>query len=89
MLRVARDVRPRRTPACRLEKRVRRSAADLQKTAERIVALVKSSKKGISAEKIRAALKVPRSELVGPLGLALVSKKIRKRGKKRATTYFA
>ncbi len=67
----------------------RRSAADIAKTVEKIVALVKANKKGINAEGIKAALKVDRRELPKPLGLALKSKKIRKKGHKRATKYFA
>jgi hypothetical protein len=67
----------------------RRSLADITKMAENIIALVKSSKKGINAEGIKKTLKIERRELPRPLGLALKSKKITKRGKKRATTYFA
>jgi hypothetical protein len=67
----------------------RRSLADITTMAERIVVLVKSSKKGINAEGIKRALKIERRELPRPLGLALKSKKIHKRGRKRATMYFA
>ena len=55
----------------------------------KIVALVKSHKKGINAEGIRSELKVPRKELPRPIEMALKSKKIHKKGQKRATTYFA
>ncbi len=67
----------------------RRSPADIAKTVEKIVAIVKASKKGINAEGIKAALKVDRRELPKPLAMALKSKKIRKKGHKRATKYFA
>jgi hypothetical protein len=66
----------------------RRSTQDLEKMAERIISLVKSSKKGINAEAIRSSLKVPRKVLPRPLKMALDSKKIRKKGHKRATMYF-
>jgi hypothetical protein len=67
----------------------RRSSADLEKMVERIVSLVKSSKKGINAEGIRTALKVPRKVLPRPMAMALASKKIKKKGHKRATMYFS
>ena len=66
-----------------------RSMADLEKMVDKIVALVKANKKGINAERIRAGLKVPRKELPRPMAMALASKKIRKKGQKRATIYFA
>ena len=67
----------------------RRSMADLEKMVGKIVALVKSHKKGINAEGIRSALKVPRKELPRPIAMALASKKIHKKGRKRATLYLA
>jgi hypothetical protein len=66
----------------------RRTEADLARLADKIVALVASSKQGINAEGIKAALKIERKELPRPLSMALGSKKITKRGKKRATTYL-
>lgn len=66
----------------------RRTEADLKKLTGRIVALVASHKQGINAEGIKAALKIERKELPRPLAMALASKKIAKRGKKRATKYF-
>ncbi len=68
---------------------VRRSTADLGKMVDKIVAVVKANKKGINAEGIRAALKVPRKVLPRPMAMALDSKKIRKKGHKRATMYFS
>jgi hypothetical protein len=67
----------------------RRSAADIGNIVEKIIAIVKASKKGINAEGLKAALKIERRELPRPLDMALKSKRIHKRGKKRATTYFA
>ena len=67
----------------------RRSPADIAKTVAKIVAVVKAHKKGINAEGIKAALKVDRRELPKPLAMALKTKKIHKKGRKRATMYFA
>jgi len=67
----------------------RRSATDLTKMVEEIVAVVKANRKGIRAEGIKAALKIDRRELPRPLGLALKTRKIRKRGRRRSTTYYA
>ncbi len=67
----------------------RRSLADIGKSAERIVAVVKATKgKGINAEDLRKTLKVDRRELPLPLALALSKKLLRKKGRKRATMYF-
>ena len=66
----------------------RRSEDDLKRLADRIVALVLSNKDGVNAERIKSTLKLQRKELPRPLMMALKTKKIRKRGQKRATTYF-
>jgi len=76
-------------PKPRSGKRHRRTAADIGKTVDQIIAVVKGSKQGISAEGIRHALNVPRKELPKPIAMALASKKIRKSGKRRSTMYFA
>ena len=76
-------------PTCSESGRLpRRSEADLAKLADRIVALVKANAKGVNAETIKRTLKIERKELPRPLAVALGSKKITKRGKKRATMYF-
>ena len=80
----------RAAPAGRRRGRLaRRSPSELAKMVEKLVAVVRASKKGIGAEALRTALMVERRELPRPLAMALKTKKIRKRGKKRATTYFA
>ena len=74
-------------------KRIRRSPEQLQKVAEQIVAIVKAHPKGINAEAIKAKMGI-KSGNVGakvftkPLGVALASKKITKRGNRRSTMYF-
>jgi uncharacterized Zn finger protein len=55
---------------------------------DRIVDLLKREKKGLRAEQIRAALGVVPKELSGAIAAALASKRVRKKGVKRATTYF-
>jgi hypothetical protein len=66
----------------------RRSEAQLEKVVEQIVSFVSHHANGVNAEAIKAHLKLQRKELPRPLGMALASKKIRKKGVKRATTYF-
>jgi|ERR1700723_1229962 hypothetical protein len=78
--------RPPSSPPGRLR---RRSAKDLAGVTESIVALVKEHPKGLRAEQIRAELGIAKKEWMRPLGLALDSKKLTKKGAKRATTYFA
>ena len=56
---------------------------------ERIVSLVKTKRGGLRAEQIRAELGIAKNEWMRPLEQALSSKKLTKKGKKRATTYFA
>jgi hypothetical protein len=57
--------------------------------ADSIVALVKKHPKGLRAEQIRAELSIDKREWMRPLETALESKKLAKKGEKRATTYFA
>jgi hypothetical protein len=86
--------RPRRsaaTPTRRGAKRgrVRRTAGDIAAVANRIVSFVAKHRKGIRGEQIRKELGIAKNAWMKPLGVALASKKLRKTGKKRATTYFA
>jgi hypothetical protein len=67
----------------------RRSPDDIAAVSERIVALVKTKREGLRAEQIRAELGIAKNEWMRPLDLALASKKLTKKGEKRATTYFA
>jgi hypothetical protein len=67
----------------------RRSPADISGLSEKIVTLVKGSKGGLRAEQIRAQLNIAKNEWMRPLELALSSKKLTKKGEKRATTYYA
>src|ERR1700677_4600497 len=78
--------RPARSSSGRLP---RRTEKDIAAVADTIVALVKQHKEGLRAEQIRAKLGIAKKEWARPLGLALESKKLAKKGEKRATTYFA
>jgi hypothetical protein len=70
-------------------RRVRRSASDIKAVADRIVTFVAKHNKGVRGEQIRKELGIAKNAWMKPLGMALASKKLRKTGKKRATTYFA
>ena len=67
----------------------RRSAADIGKMVDGIVALLKQSPKGLRAEEIRAKLSLQAKEMPRPLKEAVDAGRLRKSGQKRATTYFA
>ena len=67
----------------------RRSAKELDAVVDKIVHLLKGNKKGLRAEEIRMKLHLDRREIPRPLAEALKKKVISKKGKKRATTYFA
>jgi hypothetical protein len=67
----------------------RRSAADIEKTLNDVVALVKSHRDGLRAEQIRSRLRMQSKEMPRVLAEGLARRKLRKKGRKRATTYFA
>ena len=67
----------------------RRNESDIAVLAERIVAFVSEHPKGVRAEEIRAGLGLAQNEWPRPLAAALAGKRLRKKGQKRATTYFA
>jgi len=69
----------------RSSRRSSEQVADLGKT---ILAHVKSNQ-GHRLEEISAALKTPSKELKRPVALLLEAKKLKKRGQKRGTKYFA
>jgi|SRR5580692_376479 hypothetical protein len=80
---------PGRPPGSSSKRLARRSAKDIAKVTTSIVALVKKHPKGLRAEQIRAELGIAKKEWMRPLGLALASKKLTKKGEKRSTTYFS
>jgi hypothetical protein len=67
----------------------RRSADDIAKALDRVVALVKKNKDGLRAEQIRQQLGMQAKEMPRILKDALGKRQLKSRGQKRATTYFA
>jgi hypothetical protein len=67
----------------------RRSPADLARVVERVVALLAQHPKGLRSEELQAKLGLAAREMPRPLGDALATHRIIRRGEKRATTYFA
>ncbi len=67
----------------------RRSAADIAKTLGQVVSLVKGKKAGMRSEEVRKALKLDVREVPRVLKEGLAKKKLRSKGQKHATTYFA
>lgn len=77
----ARDTRPGRLP--------RRSAEDIAKALEQVVALVRKSKTGLRAEQIRQQLDMQAKEMPRVLKEGLAKKALKLKGQKRATMYTA
>jgi hypothetical protein len=67
----------------------RRSAEDIAAALANIVALVKKNRDGLRAEEIRANLGLEAKELPRVLKEGIATKKLKTKGQKRATTYFA
>lgn len=70
-------------------KRARRSAEDLGRTVDKLVRALEKAPEGLRAEALRVELGLAAKDMPRPLALALAEKRIKKRGEKRATTYFA
>jgi hypothetical protein len=67
----------------------RRSADDITKALDQVVALVRKHKGGLRAEQIRASLGMEAKEMPRILKEGLAKKKLKSKGQKRATTYTA
>ena len=86
---------PNKTPTGKRRRaRHRRSPEQLKRVADEIVAIVKAHPKGINAEAIKTEMGIKHGNVgakvfTRPLSVALASKRITKKGKKRATIYFA
>jgi hypothetical protein len=80
---------PRPARATRSGRLKRRSPEDIAKALDQIVALVKTKKTGLRAEQIRTALRMQSKEMPRVLKEGLAKKKLKAKGQKRATTYFA
>ena len=61
----------------------------IHRTLEGIVVLLKKHKEGLRSEQIRQTLKLDVREVPRVLKEGLVKKKLKSKGQKRATTYFA
>jgi hypothetical protein len=77
----AKSAKPGRLP--------RRSVEDIAAVLGQIIALVKKNRDGLRAEEIRANLGLEAKELPRVLKEGIATKKLRTKGQKRATTYFA
>jgi len=78
------------TPRARKAGRLaRRSPEQIAKALDRVIALVKTKKDGLRAEQIRAALKMQSKEMPRVLQEGLAKKKLKSKGRKRATVYSA
>jgi len=69
--------------------RTRRSRSDIGDAVDAIVALLRRHPEGLRAEQIRAELGLASKELPRPIAEGLLTRRLRKTGRKRATTYFA
>jgi hypothetical protein len=67
----------------------RRSAGDIAKALDAVVALVKKSKTGLRAEQIKKALGLDVREMPRILKTGVKAKRLKAKGQKRATTYSA
>ena len=67
----------------------RRSSDDIAKALEHIHGLLKRHRDGLRAEQIRDALHMQSKEMPRVLAEGLSKRKLKKKGQKRATTYFA
>ena len=67
----------------------RRSTEEIAAALDEVVGLVRKHKDGLRAEDIRAALKLDRREVPRVLKEGIMTKKLKAKGRKRATTYRA
>jgi hypothetical protein len=67
----------------------RRSANDIAGVVAKITSLLQANPKGLRAEQIRSKLGLDPREMPRPLAEGLRKKVLSKKGRKRATTYFA
>jgi hypothetical protein len=67
----------------------RRSPEEIARALDLVAKLVKSHPRGMRAEEIRKKLGIDVREMPRVLKEGLVKKKLRSKGQKRATTYFA
>jgi hypothetical protein len=79
--------RGRRGKASRL---ARRTPEQVKAALDKVVSAIKASKgKGLRSEQIQAALKLDKRELPRVIAMGLQARRLRRKGQKRATVYFA
>jgi hypothetical protein len=67
----------------------RRSPEAIAEALARVIAVVKEHKEGLRAEQVREELGMQAKEMPRVLKEGLATKRLRAKGQKRATTYFA
>ncbi len=67
----------------------RRSPEQIAVVVDSVVEALRKNKVGMRSEQLQKLLKLDKKEISGPLLEALATKKITKKGQRRATTYFA
>lgn len=67
----------------------RRTVEEISAALDGVVALVRKNREGLRAEQIRSELGLQAKELPRILKQGLSSRKLKSKGQKRATTYFA
>jgi hypothetical protein len=67
----------------------RRSPDEIERALGDVVSLVENRPRGLRAEQIRSELGMQAKEMPRVLGEGLATRRLRKRGQKRATTYYA
>ncbi len=80
---------PQAAHATRSLRSGRRSNKELDLAATRVEKLLKSEKRGLRIEEINRRLGTSTRELMRPIKHLLSSERIRRRGQRRSTTYFA
>jgi hypothetical protein len=80
---------PRAAPSRSSGRLARRSTQDIAAALDKITALVKKHKGGLRAEQIRVELRMQPKEMPRVLKEGLSTKRLKTKGQKRATTYFA
>jgi hypothetical protein len=84
-----RPVAAKRAAAPTKGKRERRSENQLVEVGGRVLKLLQGNKKGLRIEQINRALGTTTRQLARPIQKLLSSKRLRKSGQRRATTYLA
>ena len=80
---------PARKAAGKRGRLARRTPEEVEATLVKVVSTLKATRgKGMRSEQIQAALKLDKREMPRVIAVGLQSKKLRRKGEKRATVYF-